>query len=186
MATLSVGFKETFSDRQVTDRFISSSLCTWLNGNWALLFSHPGDFSCRDLESDRWLVVLQQTFAVAAVRPLGLVSGMSSHGANWVTEVGGSSATVLLEESPRRPFELHAWVLRDAVSQASSRFAMIIDESLRLRRTFAYTLRDQLPSPIDLAEVAGKLRREARWPSRRPDLCSSMLAHNERDPRLQV
>jgi hypothetical protein len=141
-----------------------SSLRPWLRGHWAMLFSHADDFACHDLESDRWLVVLGQMLGSAHVRPLALESRAESHrdsgSGSWVTQVGGASVTVATEE-PRvrlRLIDLQACALRDSVLRLSSRFVMIIDEALRPRRTFAYAAGDRLPSPLDLAALAGKLR----------------------------
>ena len=183
MATLSPALssrrQETFTTRPTG--IVPPTLRAWLRGNWALLFSHADDFACSDLESDRWLVVMRQTFAAAGVRPLALTASMSPRHASWVREVGGSSISIAPEEFPEGPdtFDLQIRTLRDAVAQASSRFVMFIDESLRLRRTFSYTAQDHLPSPLDLAATVGKLRAEAHqdspprtppgtWPGIRP------------------
>jgi hypothetical protein len=145
---------------------ISSSLRTWLEGSWALLFSHPDDFGCYDFESDRWLVVLSQALAAARIRPLALASRHAHRYAGWVTEVGG--AVVVSEaEPPRSPrqvldFDPSVRELRTAIAQTSTRFAMIIDDSLRLRRTFSYTSHHRVPSPLDLAVMAGELRKASR------------------------
>lgn len=163
MATLPLRLDETFKDRPITALPVSS-LRTWLQGKWALLLSHADDFACYDLESDRWLVVLRQTLAAAGVRPLGLSSRKALPRSSWVADVGGSYTTPFLEGPRRRadPCDLNACALRDAVSRSSSRFVMIIDESLRLRRTFVYKPQDHLPSLLDLAAMAGKLRRMSR------------------------
>jgi len=143
---------------------LGSSLRPWLRGHWALLFSHADDFACYDLEADRWAVVLEQSLSAARVRPLALGSRPAAGFDNWVTQVGGASVEMTPQESPRGPrlFDLHARALCDAVARASSRFVMIIDESLRVHRTFAYVAGDRLPSPLDLAAMADRLRSTSR------------------------
>ena len=165
MAMLALQAERTFLDRPPA-LAISSSLRRWLEGHWALLFSHPDDFGCYDFESDRWLLVLRQALAAARIRPLALVSRHSYGYAGWVTEVDG--AVVVSEaEPPRSPrqvldFDPHVRELRTAIAQTSTRFAMIIDESLRLRRTFSYTSQHRVPSPLDLAVMACELRKASR------------------------
>jgi hypothetical protein len=117
----------------------------WLHGRWALLFSHPDDFACYGFESDRWLVHVQEAFVASDIRPLAL-DGRGEAG--WVTEVGGCTTTLAFDFG------------------ADARFVMTLDGSLRLRRTFIYTQRDRLPSPMDLATLARGVRDGARFSPR--------------------
>jgi hypothetical protein len=133
------------------------ALRRWLHGRWALLFSHADDFAAYGFESDRWLVHVHEAFAATDIRPLARAG---RHEASWVTEVGGCATTLALDEIQRYPVarDSREEALRNAAFDASSRFVMTLDAALRLRRTFVYTQRDRLPSPMDLAALA----REAR------------------------
>lgn len=133
------------------------ALRRWLHGRWALLFSHADDFAAYGFESDRWLVHVQEAFAAADVRPLALAD---SQEAGWVTEVGGSTTTLALDEIQRYPVarDSREEVLRSAAFDGSTRFVLTLDSGLRLRRTFVYTQRDRLPSPMDLAALAREVR----------------------------
>jgi hypothetical protein len=133
----------------------------WLHGRWALLFSHPDDFAAYGFESDRWLVHVQEAFAATDIRPLALAG---PHEAGWVTEVGGGTTTLALDEIQRYPVarDSREEALRCAAFGPDARFVMTLDASLRLRRTFVYKQRDQLPSPMDLAVLARGAREGAR------------------------
>jgi hypothetical protein len=135
----------------------AAALRRWLHGRWALLFSHADDFAAYGFESDRWLVHVQEAFAAADVRPLALADRQE---AGWVTEVGGCSTTLALSEIQRYPVvrDSHEEALRNAAFDRSARFVMTLDAGLRLRRTFVYTQRDRLPSPMDLAALARQAR----------------------------
>jgi hypothetical protein len=151
-------------DRNERTRFgpgaAASPLRTWLAGDWALLFSHPHDFANYDVEADRWLVLLQRAFENARVRPVALACGSSADAAmdGWLVEVTEARMCVTLgDDLPHiADFGLHA--LRGAIERANSRFVMIIDAALHLRRTFAYSPRDRLPSLFDLIATAEKVR----------------------------
>src|SRR5262245_56634010 len=93
---------------------LSSALRPWLRSQWALLFSHADDFACRDLESDRWAVVLEQSLHAAHLRPVALTS-CDAEFESWVTQVGGAFVTLAPEEPRRGPrlIDLHARALRD-------------------------------------------------------------------------
>lgn len=145
-----------------------SSVRKWLRGSWALLFSHADDFAAYGFEADRWLWMVRHACAAADVRPLALAHS-TSHSANWVTEVGGRSTALPVDDTRRYPMLRDACeqVLCDAVAAADSRFVMILDDALRLRRTFAYQPGDRLPSPIDLIAMADRLR-SAGTPGGRP------------------
>lgn len=133
------------------------ALRRWLHGRWALLFSHPDDFAAYGFESDRWLVHVQEAFAATGIRPLALAS---RHEAGWVSEVGGCTTALALEEIQRYPVarDSREETLRSAAFEPSARFVMTLDAALRLRRTFVYTKSDCLPSPMDLAVLAQGVR----------------------------
>ena len=135
----------------------TAALRRWLHGRWALLFSHADDFAAYGFESDRWLVHVQEAFAAADVRPLALADRQE---AGWVTEVGGCTTTLALDEIQRYPVarDSREEELRNAAFDQSARFVMTLDTGLRLRRTFVYTQRDRLPSPMDLAALAREVR----------------------------
>jgi hypothetical protein len=137
------------------------ALRRWLHGRWALLFSHPDDFAAYGFESDRWLVHVQEAFAATDVRPLAVAGG---HEAGWVTEVGGCTTSLTLDEIQRYPVasDSREHTLRIAAFETSTRFVMTLDAALRLRRTFVYTRKDRLPSPMDLAVMAKGVREQAK------------------------
>jgi hypothetical protein len=126
---------------------------------WALLFSHPDDFASYGFESDRWLVHVQEAFAATDIRPLAL----AGHEAGWVTQIGGNTTSLALDEIQRYPVarDSREEQLREAAFDPAARFVMTLDSALRLRRTFVYTQRDRLPSPMDLAVIAQGLREAA-------------------------
>ena len=98
-----------------------------------------------------------EAFAAADIRPLALADRQE---AGWVTEVGGRTTTLALDEIQRYPVarDSREEQLRSAAFDQSARFVMTLDTGLRLRRTFVYTQRDRLPSPMDLAALAREVR----------------------------
>jgi hypothetical protein len=147
--------------RAVQHTLTSPSLRTWLEGDWAIIFSHPDDFVRYDLEMDRWLVVTQRAFAARGIRPIALDSPALDPATSWVTQVIGDSRAVLLEDPTQQhfgPVDLQTPVLREALERVGRRFVMIIDGELRQQKTFSYDTLSGLPSPLEFLGWAEALR----------------------------
>jgi hypothetical protein len=142
-----------------------ASLRGWLHGSWGLLFSHADDFASYGFEADRWLVHVQDAFESTAVRPIALMSCAEDESdeelpRTWIGEMEGGALAVRRSDARRLSVRLQKRerTLFTAIVSATTRFVMIVDEALHLRRTFAYSPGDQLPSPIELATMAARLR----------------------------
>jgi hypothetical protein len=161
VATLLLTSSESLatSSERATD---CPSLRAWLGKDWAILFSHPGDFVRCDLEMDRWLAVVQRAFTGCRIRPLALASAAPDDQGGWVAKVSGDFRTVLLEVASRanvRAFDLRAHALHhDIRALGAQRFVMIIDEALRSRRTFIYHGLVDVPSPLEFLGWADAVR----------------------------
>jgi hypothetical protein len=147
----------------------SPSLRAWLRDGWAILFSHPDDFVSYDLEMDRWLVITRRAFAERRIQPIALASPALDPEHCWVTQVSGDNRAVLLED----PVDLRIEVLREAIDRPGQRFAMIIDNTLRIQKMLTYSVLSNLPSPLELLGWADSLRaRQAAPTSRTVRHCS--------------
>jgi alkyl hydroperoxide reductase subunit AhpC len=139
------------------------SLRSWLADSWALLFSHPGDFVRCELEMDRWLSVLQRTFASSRIKALQLPAAPGqAAGDSWISELSGDARTVHLfdaRDAQSNACDLQAYALREEISTLGRRrFVMIVDDSLRNRRTFAYSALAEVPSPLEFVGWAAAAR----------------------------
>lgn len=139
----------------------------WLGDSWALLFSHPGDFVRCELEMDRWLSVMQHSFASCQVKPLELPAapGQMQHG-SWVSAISGDVPVVQLIDPRETRFtvrDLQAHALHGEIAaMGRRRFVMIVDDVLRSRRTFAYSALAEIPSPLEFAGWAAAARARDR------------------------
>jgi hypothetical protein len=164
MATLVLGAAESAADGTLTRR---PWLRLWLADCWALIFSHPGDFVRCELEMDRWLSVLQHTFASCRVKPLELpaAAGGAPRG-SWVSAAGDDARLVHLIDARETRFtvrDLQAHALHGEIAALGRRrFVMIVDDALRSRRTFAYSALAEIPSPLEFAGWATAVRARDR------------------------
>lgn len=140
-----------------------ASLRAWLADSWALIFSHPGDFVRCELEMDRWLSVLQRTFASSRIKALQLLDTCRpALEDSWINEVTGDASIVHLFDvrvAQSNACDLQAYALREEIAALGRRrFVMIVDDSLRNRRTFAYSALAEVPSPLEFVGWAAAAR----------------------------
>jgi hypothetical protein len=141
----------------------AASLRSWLADSWVLLFSHPGDFVRCELEMDRWLSVLQRTFASSRIKALQLLAAPEQAPEDsWISELSGDASTVHLfdaREARCNACDLQAYALREEISALGRRrFVMIVDDSLHNRGTFAYSALAEVPSPLEFVGWAAAAR----------------------------
>lgn len=149
------------------------SLRSWMGQDWVVLFSHPDDFVSCDLELDRWVTMVREAFERNGVRPLALAASDQRADAGRVTQVSGDSSTLALLQ-PRwsrfpDPFYLNGRDLREDIigirrRQVRCRFLALIDPQLRQWWTYAYDDPSSVPSPLQIARRAGKLRATEQVP----------------------
>jgi hypothetical protein len=134
----------------------------WLAGDWALLFSHPGDFQDQGTETDRWLAIVRDEFRLNEVRALSLARCGAVSDTSWVASLFGDRRRVPLEAPPGSgaPIDLPSRALRADVLALAPRFVMIIDETLRRRGVLRYRAAG-VPRicALDLLATIGILRR---------------------------
>jgi alkyl hydroperoxide reductase subunit AhpC len=141
-----------------------AALRGWLHGNWGVVFSHPEDFASYGFEADRWLVHVQDAFTDTGVRPIALAASGEPNMHTWVTEAGGVQLVLRRQLNLQGVDALPARSLERALSGRgrTGRFVAIVDETLQVQRTIVYERGDRMPSPMELARMAVKLRSGAQ------------------------
>lgn len=149
------------------------SLRSWLAGRWSILFSHPEDFAQEQVETDRWLSVLSESFRGNGIAPVALLRADSEGDRSWLGRMAAAcrdcAAMLSLEQLKWATLANFATsALRAEISAGGARFAMIVDSELRCRHTLKYRLRSELPSPLDLIgwAVAARKRHQSMGDTR--------------------
>jgi alkyl hydroperoxide reductase subunit AhpC len=134
----------------------------WLDGDWALLFSHPADFEDDGLERDRWLEILRDEFRARSVRPLACRRAAGDADGSWVAELIGDHRLLRLESAAATGdsvIDLTARSLREDILGLAPRFVLIIDGSLQRRGVLKYSAGRTTVSPLDLLASIDAFRR---------------------------
>jgi hypothetical protein len=133
---------------------------------WAILFSHPDDFAQEQMEMDRWITVLAHSFSARGIVPVALARPQSNAEQGWLWRLAaldGDSAAILTLDDPSAALaDISGGALCAQIARSGPRFAMILDSSLRCRRTLSYRLPAELPSPLELIGWAVALRKRDR------------------------
>jgi alkyl hydroperoxide reductase subunit AhpC len=141
----------------------SPVLREWLQGDWAMIFSHPIDFQYQGLEIDRWLAIVREEFQLRAVRALACRLDATLLDPIWVTEPIADHRPVGIEPVNEAGVpeivDLPARALRDELLGLGPRFVLIVDEELRRRGVFKYSTAGANVSPLDLLASIDALRR---------------------------
>lgn len=143
------------------------SMRSWLDGHWALLFSHPDDFLRSELDLDGWVESARRAFDEAEVRPLAVARLGQPPDDGWITRVSGDPRIVVLHESAGDAGERRALRLQEEIAGTGGRFVMIVASDLCPHRTFVYADIEDLPSPIDLIPRIETLRLAINAPPQR-------------------
>lgn len=145
----------------------ATSLRAWLAGRWAILFSHPDDFVQEQLEMDRWLSIVNRSFAQQDVAAVAVARPGHEREQSWLdrlAESGPDSAAALTLDAPRPGAlaDLAVGALRAQVTRHGPRCVLIVDAHLRCRRALGYRPTDELPSPLELIGWTATLRKRDR------------------------
>jgi hypothetical protein len=183
MAMLSLARPAVCFDVRPTEAF---SLPDWLASRWAMLFSHPHDFGQLGLESDRWLCVVGNALAAAHVAAVRVLCG-DARFASWIEQLDGANSILTADGYRQRAArEIRATIdeLHRVTTRTASRFVMIVDGSLSVRRTLSYAPGATLPSVLDLIAATAKLRARPSRAGQPHEACASAVANLPR--RLRV
>ena len=129
---------------------------------WRIIFTNPEDFIPLDLEIDRWLVIVRSAFLERNTQPLGLASPTPNSDYNWTDRLTWNSNTDALKSAVQQTAlfsDLRKEFTDEDFSLLRKRFVLMVDGKLRNRRTFAYTTRLHLPSPLEILYWADSLRK---------------------------
>jgi hypothetical protein len=166
MATVSAISGET--QGRVAAKFLRSGnadplLREWLQGDWAMIFSHPNDFQYQGLETDRWLAIVREEFQLRGVRALSRRLDAALLDPIWVGELCADRRPVRIEPADETHIpeivDLPARALREELLGLGPRFVLIVDEQLRRRGVFKYSTAGANVSPLDLLASIDALRR---------------------------
>jgi alkyl hydroperoxide reductase subunit AhpC len=133
-----------------------------LNGDWALLFSHPQDFGPAPSKMHRWLEQLRYELNARRVRAIEVRREGGASSASWIDQLQLDPELVRLREPPfaaADPISFAARALRAELLTQSCGFVLIIDGALKRRGVLRYSAGRSDVSVFDLLASIDALRR---------------------------
>ena len=114
----------------------------WLNGQWAVLFSHPADFTPVCTTELGYTAKLTEEFAKRKVKVLALsVDSVESH-QRWIPDINETQKTTvnfpILADHDRKVSELYDMIHPNANATLTVRSVFIIDPQKKIRLTLTY------------------------------------------------
>jgi alkyl hydroperoxide reductase subunit AhpC len=133
-----------------------------LNGDWALLFSHPQDFEPAPSHMQRWLEQLQYELNARRVRAIEVRRERGASAASWIDQLQRNPELVRLREPPfaaADPISFAARALRGELLTQQCGSVLIIDGALKRRGVLRYSAGRSDVSVFDLLASIDALRR---------------------------
>lgn len=134
----------------------------WLNGDWALLFSHPGDFDRPAAGRGRWLQDMRYEFNARRAQAIAVKRDGGECATSWIDELQIDREILRLREPPFTAADrisFAARVLRGELLALQSRYVVIVDGALKHRGMLRYSPGRGGVSVFDLLASIDALRR---------------------------
>ncbi|GAB7562946.1 peroxiredoxin [Methylobacillus methanolivorans] len=140
MATLRLG--DTAPDFTQDSSIGTISFHEWLGDSWAILFSHPADYTPVCTTELGATAKLGQEFKKRNVKPIALsVDPVDSH-KGWITDINETQGTEvnfpIIADADRKVSELYDLIHPNASTTATVRSVFIIDPNKKIRLTLTY------------------------------------------------
>ncbi|MDR5171501.1 peroxiredoxin [Methylobacillus sp. Pita2] len=140
MATLRLG--DTAPDFTQDSSIGTISFHEWLGDSWAILFSHPADYTPVCTTELGATAKLAEEFKKRKVKPIALsVDPVDSH-KGWITDINETQGTEvnfpIIADADRKVSELYDLIHPNASTTATVRSVFIIDPNKKIRLTLTY------------------------------------------------
>lgn len=146
----------------------------WIGDNWAILFSHPADYTPVCTTELGTVANYSDEFAKRNVKPIALsVDGVESH-LGWIKDINETQNTVvnfpIIADEDHKVAELYDMIHPNADSKLTVRSVFIIDPSKKVKLTLTYPAStgrnfDELLRVIDSLQLTAyhKVATPANW-----------------------
>lgn len=133
----------------------------WLRGDWALLFSNPGDFQLQGRSRYASFYGFGRELAARGVRAVALKRGPGPVAQSGIDELDGPGELVRLREPAFAAADSVSFAARTLRGQllTMSSFVLIVDGSLKRQRAIRYDSAARVPLPSDLLTLIDALGR---------------------------
>jgi alkyl hydroperoxide reductase subunit AhpC len=158
MATLIVSDSSTRFEQAAS---VTLRLQEWLQGHWAIVFSHPEDFAPHPTTPRGFLSHVFNELLQRGVKAIALGTDVFAEQRSWLDDASDDDAVVVLaSDKDAAVVDITEHALGTKLANMHSRFAMVLDEHGRCRSTMNYRARNPQHARTleDMIEVIGVLR----------------------------
>ena len=137
------------------------SLRDWLQGDWAVVCSHPDDFAPPRGTPEGFVTCIAEGLRAERLKMIGFDRTLEPPPASWLDHSVNDDSIVVLDGDDATVVDLAEHALAAKLAELTQPFVVIVDDRGRVRTTLKYRYGDRSRTLFDIVELVAVLREDA-------------------------